>query len=193
MVNQFQACVRIPSSRLPGWDYATPDMYFVTVCTKDMRCYFGKVVDGKMFLNKVGEIAHQNWLSIPSHNKNVNLDSFIINPNHMHGILILSDWTENPETHPALETWHATSLRNSKSSDYYANISPKKGSLSAVIRSYKSATTRSIRIVSGGAFSWRARFYDHIIRTKTYLDNLRLYIQRNPQSWLQENNLSKSR
>ncbi len=133
-----------------------------------------------MNLNSLGEIAEKYWKEIPLHHDNVELDKFVIMPNHVHGILILNDTGEN------VETLHATSLRNTQESEseFFSRISPKKNSLSVVIRSYKSAVTRMIRKSFTPNFEWQARYYDHIIRTERDLINLQLYIQLNPDNWL---------
>ena len=168
--------------RIPGWDYASPGAYFVTICTQGHRCYFGKVAYRKMMLNKMGRIAELFWKDIPAHHSNVVLDEFVIMPNHVHGIIVIAE-----ENHPAddpVATLHATSLRRvERDADYFSAISPKKGSLSTIIRSYKSAVTKNIRANLNPAFAWQPRFFDHIIRSERDLDNLRSYIAYNPDSW----------
>ncbi len=191
----YQDKFRTASTRLPEWDYATPSAYFVTICTKGMRCCFGKVRNGEVILNKAGITAQENWLAIPSHYNNVVLDSFIIMPNHIHGILILSDPDLPTHQSVTVETLHATSLRAASKefdSSFFSKISPKKGSLSAIIRSYKSSTTRMIRKQPNTDFAWQSRFYDHIIRTERDLENLRLYIALNPENRLLDSNETPS-
>ncbi|PLX28216.1 hypothetical protein C0581_03115 [Candidatus Parcubacteria bacterium] len=58
---------RIESTRLPGWNYGGSGWYFVTICTKDMVCYFGKVIGGEMKLSVSGCKVVSCWLDIPSH------------------------------------------------------------------------------------------------------------------------------
>ena len=168
------------SLRLPDWDYATPGWYLVTICTHGRVPWFGEVVDGKMVRNELGEVAQKLWGEIPSHHNYVTLDEFIIMSDHIHGILLISDESET------VATLHATSPRdNAKSeSHHYSNISPKKGSLSTIIRSYKSAVTREIHKHLSPSFGWQSRYYDHIIRTETDLNNLREYIHLNPERTL---------
>lgn len=74
------------SVRLKGYDYSSPGEYFITICTQNRECLFGDVVDGKMVLNEFGKIAHDKWLKTESIRDNVELDLFIIMPNHMHAI-----------------------------------------------------------------------------------------------------------
>lgn len=132
-----------------------------------------------MQLNPLGKTAQENWKAIPAHHKNVVLDAFVIMPNHIHGILILMNDEIN------VETLHATSLQSkiNARSNYYRSISPQKGSLSTIIRSYKSSVTQHIKKILDPKFAWQPRFYDHIIRTERDLENLRLYIEANPENW----------
>jgi REP element-mobilizing transposase RayT len=77
------------SIRLKGYDYTQQGAYFVTICTHQRNCLFGEIVDGEIKLNTNGGIAWGSWLSIPRHFKNVELDEFVIMPNHLHGIIII--------------------------------------------------------------------------------------------------------
>jgi len=85
---------RIGSKRLKGYDYTSPGKYFITICTKNKIPYFGKIENGEMELSYCGEIAEKFWLEIPNHFPLIELDEFIIMPNHMHGILII----RNPDS-----------------------------------------------------------------------------------------------
>ena len=77
------------SIRLKRYDYTQRGAYFVTICTHQRNCLFGEIVDGEIKLNTNGEIARGSWLSIPRYFKNVELDEFVIMPNHLHGIIII--------------------------------------------------------------------------------------------------------
>ena len=75
------------ANRIPGYDYATPNYYFVTICTHEMQCLFGSVEH----LNGYGQIALEHLLEIPSHYRNVTIDKFVVMPNHIHAIIILRE------------------------------------------------------------------------------------------------------
>ncbi len=79
------------SLRLRGYDYSSVGAYFVTIATWQREMLFGDVVKEEMVLNDVGKIAYKWWLKIPEHFPNVKLENFIIMPNHIHGIIILTD------------------------------------------------------------------------------------------------------
>src|SRR5512145_591805 len=125
MPEKFRNRYRIPSTRLANWDYRWNAPYYITICTKHREHYFGHIVDGKMELSSIGIIADVLWHEIKNHTRNVELDAFVVMPNHIHGILIINDdlmkpWNDNGtnsnsernfrfETDP-VETLHATSL-----------------------------------------------------------------------------------
>jgi REP element-mobilizing transposase RayT len=137
------------------------------------------VVDGDVELSPLGEIACQYWTEIPIHTPGVEIDAFSIMPNHTHGIVNIP---ERPvETLPAtsVETQHAASLPSSPMSA----ISPKAGSLSTIVRSYKSAVTRWAGLNGYDSFAWQSRFHDHIIRDEPELNRIRRYIHDNPLKW----------
>ena len=90
MPDKFQNKYRIPSARLPGWDYGWNAAYFVTICTKDRKCFFGEIVNGIMHLSGVGIIADILWYEIKNHAKNIELGEFVVMPNHIHGIIVLN-------------------------------------------------------------------------------------------------------
>jgi REP element-mobilizing transposase RayT len=173
----------IPSTRRKGWDYASPGYYFITICTKNRQPFFGQIIDAEMRLSPVGDMARCYGQDTPAHFPTTSIDEFIVMPNHVHGIVIIED------TH--VETLHATSQwRESKpTSQKMSEISPKPGSISTIIRSYKSAVTRWARENWDGEFAWQERFYDHIIRNDKSFEAIRTYICNNPIKWeIDQNN-----
>lgn len=79
------------SIRLPGSDYSLPGFYFVTICTKNRACLFGTIKEGQMFLNEYGKIVEQ-WLNkIPQRFEDTSLDEYIIMPNHIHFIILITE------------------------------------------------------------------------------------------------------
>ncbi len=123
MADKFQNKYRIPSARLPNWDYGWAAAYFITICTKDRKCFFGDIVNGEMNLSKVGVIADVLWYEIKNHAKNIELGEFVVMPNHVHGIIVLNgnDVTNGADadvtvgtTHSNVETTHALSLQPSQ-------------------------------------------------------------------------------
>jgi len=78
------------SIRLQGYDYTKIGVYFVTICTFQREALFGDVIDGQMQLNRIGQIITSLWQAIPHHFLNVELDKFVLMPNHLHGIVIIA-------------------------------------------------------------------------------------------------------
>lgn len=79
------------SIRLPGYDYSSPGVYFITIDTHRSMHFFGEIVDGEMRLNEWGAIANAEWLRSADLRREIELDEFQIMPNHMHGIIIITD------------------------------------------------------------------------------------------------------
>ncbi|MGV1013173.1 MAG: transposase [Flavobacterium sp.] len=99
MQNKFQNKYRIPSSRLQTWDYGTNGAYFITICTQNKEHFFGVVQNGTVQLSEIGKIAEQLWIEIPNQFPFIELGSFVVMPNHVHGILII-----NKIVSPSVET-----------------------------------------------------------------------------------------
>ena len=78
------------SIRLKDYDYSRPGAYFITICTHNRECVFGEITVGKMTFNEFGKIANQFWVDIGNRFPNVELDEFVIMPNHVHGILVFT-------------------------------------------------------------------------------------------------------
>ena len=165
--NLYQNKFRIESSRLKDWDYSTPWWYYVTICTKDMKCWFGKVENGKMTYSKIGEKAVEFFINIPEHFPSSEIDYFIIMPNHAHGIIIVKDSVE-PRHGVALQTQFGKPIKNS---------------LSTIVNHFKGGVTRFARKNGMALFQWQKGFYDHIIRNENDLHRIRTYIQNNPLKW----------
>jgi REP element-mobilizing transposase RayT len=81
---------RVPSARLVGWDYRQAGAYAVTICTRHRHGCLSEIVDGQVVLSPIGEIVAQEWLRIPRLRPTVTLDTWIIMPDHLHGILMLA-------------------------------------------------------------------------------------------------------
>jgi putative transposase len=79
------------SIRLKGYDYTAAGAYFITICTHHRECVFGEIVNGVMQLNPFGQLVHAYWQRLPHHFANLQLDAFVVMPNHLHGILHLTN------------------------------------------------------------------------------------------------------
>ena len=79
------------SIRLREYDYSQAGAYFVTICTRNRECLFGNIIDGEALLNDAGRMVQTVWDELPAHYANIDIDLFQIMPNHIHGIIILTD------------------------------------------------------------------------------------------------------
>ena len=89
---KFQNKYRIPSARACWHDY-NGGMYFITICTAGMVHYFGRIVEGEMCLNRLGEKLNQIIIDLPTHNKYAEIPIFQIMPNHLHLIVCIEEPT----------------------------------------------------------------------------------------------------
>lgn len=160
------------SIRLENYDYSQNGAYFVTICTHERRCSFGHIDAAGMILNSIGTVAYQCWLEIPSHFPTVSLDSFVIMPNHVHGIVVI--------TQPDLELETTIVKRE------FAK--PLPGSLSTIVGAFKSAVTKQVNRMSGSQKQsfWQRNYYEHVVRNEENLARLREYIVTNPGKWAED-------
>ncbi len=155
-------------TRLQNYDYSQNGMYFITICTKDKKCFFGEIVNDKMVLNNFGKIVKNIWLELPSHNNNISIDEFIIMPNHIHGIIEIINVGDR----------HVCPLHLR-----HTQILPK------VVGGFKAAITKKFnQLFPENNFKWQRSFYDHIIRKDESLNKIREYIMINPQQWHKDKN-----
>lgn len=176
MTTKFQQKYRITSARLPNWNYGSQASYFITICTKNRDHFFGEIENGKIVLTDVGIIAEQFWREIPNHFPHIELGNFVVMPNHTHGILII--------TGNDLKRGDRVGDDGQKN-DKMSSISPKPGTISTIIRSYKSVVTKHAKQFDA-KFAWQPRFHDHIIRNQISFENIQKYILNNPLKWKED-------
>lgn len=192
-MKDFKNKYRSQSNRLPEFDYTQGFWYYVTICTKGMTTYFGKVENGKMKLNRYGKIAYDYWKELPEHLP-VSIDEFIIMPNHMHGIVILENEENirrglihqtsfNKKDDPKGDLINQRALINQGSTNDWILMKQEKTSLGKVIRYYKAKVTHQIRNEIDKYFAWQSNYYEHIIRNQQDLERIRYYIKNNPLKW----------
>lgn len=156
------------SIRLKEYDYTNPNWYYVTICTHDRKNLFGKIINGKVILNDFRRVVEEEWFKTKELRKNIDLDYYVIMPNHFHGILIIER--------------RGTMHRVPTDAKFGQPIS---GSLSSIVGSFKAAVTRRINKLTfpQKRIIWQRDFYEHIIRNETDLYNIRKYIETNPLQW----------
>jgi REP element-mobilizing transposase RayT len=175
------------SIRLCDWDYTANGAYFITLVTHDRASLFGDIVDGVMRLNAYGEIARACWEEIPSHFDHVEIDAFVIMPNHVHGIvLIVNDKPASERAVGLVGAQHCCAPTTNNPKRHEINVNP--GSLGAIIRSYKSAVAKEINQSRGTPAEpvWQRNYYERIIRNEREFNAFREYIINNPARWAED-------
>jgi len=170
------------SIRLRGYNYTRPGRYFVTICTRDKENLFGEISDGVMQINEYGRIAQQEWLRTRELRSNVRLDQFVVMPNHIHGIIVITP-RDNVKN---MGNGCRGVARYAPTGASTGNISA--GSLPAIARAYKSAVAKRINELLGtrGAPVWQRNYYEHIIRNDAEWNSVSEYISTNPLCWEQD-------
>ncbi|MGY6562898.1 MAG: transposase [Luteibaculaceae bacterium] len=168
-MNKFRNKYRIDTTRLKGHDYGSSGFYFVTICTKNRKYYFGDIPienetgsDAKLQPTEIGQIAFNFWSEISKHYPFVAVDEFVIMPNHIHGILHFN----NPEK----TGWEPN------------KFGVQSKNLAAVVRAFKSSVKRYAN-QNNIPFEWLSRYHDSILRDERALKAVRRYIKNNPKKW----------
>jgi len=165
------------SIRLRGYNYSAAGAYFVTLCVQDRRCLFGDVTDGVVGLSDAGHMVDDVWTEMPMFYRGVDIDGFVVMPNHIHGIITLVG--AGPCACP--ETGRPQ------------GAAPTAISLPDVVQRFKTLTTRryadSVKRLGWPAFRgrlWQRGYYERIIRDDVELNRIRRYVAENPQYWAED-------
>lgn len=188
--------------RLQGYDYTQSGAYFITICTDQKECIFGKIDSGSMHLSSLGEIAYYQWLQLPKRFTNIVLDSFVIMPNHIHGIIVIqkgrgeagdtryssqSKISISPASplHPDTNSLRTPLTNPGKLKEPTQPNGTISGSIGAIVQNYKSLTTRKINMIqrTKNQSIWQSNYYEHIIRDENDYARIVDYIENNPHSW----------
>lgn len=170
------------SIRLKDYDYTQSGAYFVTICTHGRECLFGEIdANGNMILSQYGEMVQDEWFKTAIIRSYVDLDAFVVMPNHVHGIILITSDAPVGATRRVAPT----------PNDHHNPKGPKSKSLGAIVGSFKSSVSRHINEwrETAGAPVWQRDYYDVVIRNEAMLNTRRQYIETNPSRWaFDENN-----
>ncbi len=191
------------SIRVPGYDYSGAGAYFLTIVACDRLCLFGEVKHGQVELSDAGKMLQQQWAALPARFSTVQLDEFIVMPNHVHDIMWI---VEGGET----EASGAQPIRMDDASKRAGTSPAPTGlgktrsavpTLGAIVGAWKSITTveyiRGVRQFDWDPFRrtlWQRNYWEHIVRDEPELSRIRGYIFGNPTNWEvdEENPLRKT-
>ncbi|MFH1004488.1 MAG: hypothetical protein V1781_03190 [Bacteroidota bacterium] len=181
------------SIRLKGYDYSQVGLYFITVCCQDRECLFGKINVGvenfqpEMLLNEAGKIVDKCWLDIPKHFPNTVLHEHIVMPNHVHGIIELTD-----VPNVGIENFQSLQQqRNESPHNEFQKIIPR--SIGSIVKGFKIGVTKWFRNNPVCTYNhlllhpqwkiWQRNYYERIIRNEQSYQTISKYIINNPANW----------
>jgi len=149
---------------IAAFDYRTPGWYFVTICTRGRICLLGRVADGEVLLSAAGLIVEQEWLRTADRRPYVMLDTHVVMPNHVHGLIMIRDHAHDATPVQARSPSH---------------------SLSSTVGGFKSVSSRRIAVLSPNyRCAIRQRSYsERVVRDIDELNTVRKYIANNPACW----------
>lgn len=198
MGERFADKYRIETTRMRNWDYGWCGQYFITICTQCRECFFGEIIEGQMKISEIGEIVKSEWLKSPKirPDMNLELDEYVIMPNHIHGIIKIGENEYNKfdnenimdrrcsrdAMHGVSTTWDTPKANEDPLKKGINKPGPQRKNLSSIIRGFKSAVTIEARKIISD-FGWQSRFYDSVIRDDGSLNSIRTYIINNPKNW----------
>ena len=181
IMKKYNNKYRIESVRLKNWDYRNNGAYFITINTRNRKHFFGEIINSEMQLSPIGEYAQNFWMEIPKHFTFVELGNFVVMPNHTHGILIIN----NVKSLHCYDMDKSLHCNDSTGNQYFSDISPKSGSISTIVRSYKSVVSKHARLLNP-EFNWQPKFHDHVIRNSESFERIQNYIENNPSNWKED-------
>ena len=144
------------SIRLKNFDYSNNGYYYITICINNRLNLLGSIENGIVKLSSFGEVVQQEWTSLKSRYKNINLDEFIVMPNHLHGIIIIK---------------------------YKSNNSI--GDMISLFKARTSRRYNKVNNTTGNKL-WQKNYHERIIRNEIDFMNKQHYIINNPVMWTRD-------
>ncbi len=178
------------SIRLRDFDYAGGGLFFVTICASEQRSIFGEVNDGEMVLNDLGRIVEDEWLRTLEMRPYIDLDAFVVIPNHFHGVVL-----DQGDTLGSVGARCARPLSTSDTvwslAEQGARSAPlrlARRSLGSLIAGFKAAVTRRASLEGAGEIGriWQRNYYEHVIRNERDLERICHYVASNPAQWMDD-------
>jgi len=162
------------SIRLKGYDYTQAGAYFVTLVAQGRECLFGDVAEGEMRLNEHGRVVAEAWEWLAEQYAYVELDEWVVMPNHLHGIIVITDNHDRG------------GLGRGGSRTAPADTAAKRKPLGRLVAAKKTVSAKRINQMRNtpAAPVWQRNYYERIIRNERELDATRQYIFQNPLRWV---------
>jgi REP element-mobilizing transposase RayT len=154
-------------------------------------CLFGDIIENVVHVNSLGEIVREEWLKSADIRREIELDEFVVMPNHVHGILVIRDVGEHGRPPLPNDPRDGIGAHGRPPLPYAPQprapqpIGRIPRSLGSFVAGFKSAVT--VRINQSRAMPgvpvWQRNYYEHIIRDDESLNRIRKYIVENPLRW----------
>jgi len=176
------------SNRLPFKSiYTSNNSFFITMCVEGRICCLSKIFHGKASLTPTGKIVEESWLSLTNLVNDIQLDEFVIMPNHFHGIITFLDTPTFKNSEKLVDLSQIMAIFKSKTTNLI-----RRGMPSASRDNRRILASQDNMVYNGKAsltptnipiFQWQKSFYDQVIRDETDLLRVREYIFNNPLKW----------
>ncbi|MDO4862393.1 MAG: hypothetical protein Q3984_06960 [Eubacteriales bacterium] len=153
------------ATRLKGYDYSSPGVYFITICTQNRKCMLSDLVVGEGLappetrLSEIGRIAEEQILALEERFPSVSIDRYVVMPNHIHILLLLREQAGGASPSPTVPQ---------------------------VIGTFKSITTRLSRAYRAEGLVFQRSFHDHVVRGEADYREIWDYIDSNPARWQED-------
>ena len=161
----------------------------MTICTKDRENLFGEIVEGEMKLNDVGEIVKAAWEWIGTQYPNVELDEWVVMPNHLHGVLVIHEDCSVSEDCDRQDDCRGGS--RTAPTTHVSSVNKIRKPLGRLVGAFKTVSTKHVNRLRNtpGALLWQRNYYEHVIRNEADLVRIRNYISENPVAWEEDEEL----
>jgi len=168
--------------RLPHFNYASNNAYFITIVCANRTQYFGTIADNKITYSEIGNIALNHIDRANRLKKNIEITEFVVMPNHVHMIVVLQNEVISEKSEPSV-------LPLGNGYERRGHIgSQQVGALDTFVNSFKSRVTRDCREKKFIDFGWQAKYHDRIIRDEKEYDRIAQYINENVANWDEDDN-----
>ena len=146
--------------RLNNYDYSSTGAYFVTICTYNRQCILSRVGRGlapaATECTSYGEIAKTELFRLKDRFPFLEIEHFVIMPNHIHVLFHLKNEAAGASPRPTIMD---------------------------IVCAYKSLTAKACKQAGFVGKFFQTSFYEHIIRDRKDYDEIAKYIYENPAKW----------
>ncbi|WP_076791310.1 transposase, partial [Chlorobium sp. KB01] len=154
---------------------------------------FGQITDAEMHLNDAGRMVERCWNEIPVHFPHVELDAFVVMPNHVHGIVVIADSPSVGISSVGAKNFSPlhTILPNLRGQPPITPLQARRPqgtskTIGSIVRGFKIGVTTWMRQNTNVHDVWQRNYWEHIIRNEPELNRIREYIRDNPANWVSD-------